>query len=188
MNTRGHANQRPSIHLDNGAGARMVTEHLIGLGRRNLVHISGPEDNVDAAERAAAFRETSEEHGVAFEIIPGDFNEPTGAAAVEQLLKAGSRFDGIFAANDMMASGALQALRRAGRNVPQDVAVAGFDDVPLASLLGLTTVRVRIADLGERALDRLITLIEGGEDNHAEELHKPELVVRSTTDPEAPDR
>lgn len=188
MNTRGHSNQRPSIHLDNRAGARMVTEHLIELGRRHLVHISGPEDNVDAAERAEAFRQTAEDHGVELEVIAGDFNEPSGDAAIEQLLASGSKFDGIFAANDMMASGALQTLRRNGVRVPEDVAIAGFDDVPLASLLGLTTVRVRIAELGERALDRLITLIEGGQDNHAEELHKPELVVRSTTDPEASTR
>jgi LacI family transcriptional regulator len=94
----------------------------------------------------------------------------------------------VFAANDMMACGALQALRRADLRVPDDVAVAGFDDVPLAGHLGLTTVRVRIAELGERALDRLLAMIEGGGDGATEELHSPELVVRSTTDPRVPNR
>lgn len=186
MNTRGHSS-RPSIHLDNAVGARTVTEHLIKLGRKRIVHISGPEDNIDAAERANAFRQVAQQHGVDFEVIAGDFNEGSGEAAAEHLLRSASQFDAIFAANDMMASGALQALRRAGVRVPEDVAVAGFDDIPLAQLLALTTVRVRIAELGERALARLIALIEGADDT-AEELHEPELVVRSTTDPEAPDR
>jgi LacI family transcriptional regulator len=94
----------------------------------------------------------------------------------------------VFAANDMMAIGALQALRRAGLRVPEDVAVVGFDDVPLARHLGLTTVRVRIAELGERALDRLVSMLSGAEDSNRQELHMPELVIRSTTDPKANNR
>jgi LacI family transcriptional regulator len=83
-----------------------------------------------------------------------------------------------------MAMGALTALREAGLRVPQDVAVAGFDDIPLAKHLGLTTVRVRIADLGERALERLIGILSN-RDPGGDELHAPELVVRSSTDPGA---
>ena len=85
----------------------------------------------------------------------------------------------------MMAIGALEALRGSGLRVPEDVAVAGFDDMPLASHLGLTTVRVRIAELGERAIERLLAILEGGEDGGAEELHAPELVVRASTVAEA---
>ena len=73
------------------------------------------------------------------------------------MLKSGETFDAVFAANDMMANGALQALQRAGVRVPEEVAVVGFDDIPLARHIGLTTVRVRIAELGERAIDRLMS-------------------------------
>lgn len=78
----------------------------------------------------------------------------------------------------------MQALIAAGLRVPGDVAVAGFDDIPLARHLGLTTVSVRIAELGERALARVLGAIGKG-DGHGEELHVPELVVRATTDPDA---
>jgi LacI family transcriptional regulator len=72
-------------------------------------------------------------------------------------------------------------LRAAAKRIPEDVAVAGFDDIPLAKLVGLTTVRVRIAELGERALERLLRVL-AGEDGGGDEMHAPELVVRSTTD------
>ena len=188
INTPIDGRQRPSIHLDNAAGACAVAKHLLALGRQRIVHICGPAGNIDARERADAFRKAIEEGGAQIELVQGDFTEGSGEAAIDQLLRSGARFDAVFAANDMMASGALQALRRAGLRVPEDVAVAGFDDVPLASHLGLTTVRVRIAELGERALARLLAIVEGADDDNREELHSPELVVRSTTDPEAAGR
>jgi LacI family transcriptional regulator len=118
------------------------------------------------------------------EIVQGDFEEQSGQAAVRALLGEGRAFDAVFAANDMMALGALRALQTGGRKVPDEVAVAGFDDIPLARLLGLTTVRVRIADLGQRSLTRLIGMLEGASGG-GDELHEPELVVRGTTDAEA---
>lgn len=184
INTRGHIEDRPEIHLDNAAGASAVVDHLVALGRRHLVHISGPSDNVDAQERAAAFCSAAQRHGVHFEIVEGAFEEESGVTAVRNLISAGRIFDGIFAANDNMAIGAVEALREAGLRVPEDVAVAGFDDIPLARHLGLTTVRVRIAELGERALERLLQMLGGAESGGAE-LHEPELVVRATTDPRA---
>lgn len=185
INTRAPSAERAGIHLDNAAGAEAVTRHLLALGRRRIVHIRGPAGNIDAQERCDAFRRTLSAHdGALAEVIQGDFYEESGAHAVESLLTRGVAFDAIFAANDNMAIGALEALRRAGRRVPEDVAVAGFDDIPLAAHLGLTTVRVRIAELGERAVERLLDIL-GGADGGGEELHAPELVVRSTTDPDA---
>jgi LacI family transcriptional regulator len=185
INTRSHHAGCPEIHLDNAAGARAVAEHLLALGRRNIVHITGPCGNIDAQERADAFvKAVAQRDGVAVTTVPGDFFEESGAQAVEQLLTQGVPFDAIFAANDNMAIGALDALRKAGVRVPEDVAVAGFDDIPLAKHVGLTTVRVRIAELGERSLERLMAVLRN-EDAGGDELHAPELVVRATSDPGA---
>jgi len=150
INTRAQPGGHSAIHLDNAAGAAAVIEHFAALGRRTIVHVAGPEANIDAQERAAAAEAAARKHGLEFTIIRGDFEEDSGAAAVESLLASGTRFDAIFAGNDNMAIGALEALRRAGVQVPQQVAIAGFDDIPLARHLGVTTVRVRIAELGER--------------------------------------
>ena len=182
INTRGAAGVHSAIHLDNAAGAKDVVDHLAQLGRARLVHIAGPVGNVDAEERASAFRFACAEAEVACEIVQGDFTEESGAAAIDALLNSGGSFDAVFAGNDNMAIGALQALRAAGRSVPGDVAVAGFDDIPLARHLGLTTVRVRIAELGERALARLIDVL-ANEEGGGDALHAPELVIRGTTDP-----
>jgi LacI family transcriptional regulator len=104
--------------------------------------------------------------------------------AIAGLLASGIEFDAVFAANDNMAIGAIEALRSAGKSIPGDVAVVGFDDIPLARHLSITTVRVRIAELGKRALARLLDDVMKGTAG-GNELHAPELVIRSTTDPKA---
>jgi LacI family transcriptional regulator len=188
INTRADAGGHPGVRLDNAAGAEAVADHLVSLGRKKIVHIAGAAGNIDAIERANAFKAALENRGVSVETVQGDFAEESGEAAIEALLKSGRKFDAVFAGNDMMASGALQALNRAGVRVPEEVAVVGFDDIPLARHIGLTTVQVHIAELGERALDRLVSILSGEEDSLGQELHKPELVIRSTTDPKANSR
>jgi len=183
INTRAGAGQHPSIHLDNAAGVRAVVEHLASLGRKRLVHVAGPADNIDAQEREAAFREAVAAHGLEGRIVGGDFEMESGEAAIRRLLAEAIEFDAVFAANDNMAIGTLEALRAAGKRVPEEVAVVGFDDIPLARHMGITTVRVRIAELGERALQRLVDGFS--KDQGGDELHAPELVIRSTTDPRA---
>ena len=183
INTRAGAGQHPSIHLDNAAGVRAVVEHLASLGRKRLIHIAGPADNIDAQEREAAFREAVAAHGLEGRIVGGDFEMESGEAAIRRLLAEAIEFDAVFAANDNMAIGTLEALRAAGKRVPEEVAVVGFDDIPLARHMGITTVRVRIAELGERALQRLVDGFV--KDQGGDELHAPELVIRSTTDPRA---
>ena len=183
INTRAGAGQHPSIHLDNAAGVRAVVEHLASLGRKRLVHVAGPADNIDAQEREAAFREAVAAHGLEGRIVGGDFEMESGEAAIRRLLAEAIEFDAVFAANDNMAIGTLEALRAAGKRVPEEVAVVGFDDIPLARHMGITTVRVRIAELGERALQRLVDGFS--KDQGGDELHAPELVTRSTTVPRA---
>jgi LacI family transcriptional regulator len=184
INTRGQGGGHPAIHLDNAAGATAVIDHFAALGRKRIVHIAGPAGNIDAQERAAAASAAAAKQGLQITMVDGDFEEESGAAAIARMLESNQPFDAIFAGNDNMAIGALEALRRAGLRAPQDVAVAGFDDIPLARHLGITTVRVRIAELGERALTRLLDGLAKG-DVGGDELHAPELVVRSTTEPEA---
>ena len=182
INTREGPEQHAAIHLDNGAGVRALVDHLAALGRKRIVHIAGPADNIDAQERSAAFQSAIAVHGLEAEVVQGDFGEESGELAIATLLSRGARFDAIFAANDNMAIGAMQALRDHSLTVPDDVAVAGFDDIPLARHLGMTTVRVRIAELGQRAIARLVDGLGSGE-AEADELHAPELVIRTTTDP-----
>ena len=173
---------RPTVRFDNHAGVDAVVGHLVANGARRIVHISGPESNLDAQERAEGFRRALAEHAPGMEprIIAGDFTEEAGEAAARTILAEAERCDAIFAANDMMAIGCLHALRAAGIDVPGEIAIAGFDDVPLARYLDLTTVRVAIAEIGARAVARLIDLVEGqGEEGG--EVHLPKLVVRGTT-------
>lgn len=184
INTRDGDRSRASIHLDNQAGVQAVVDHLVAIGRERLVHIAGPQGNIDADERAAAFRQRCSEHGASCEVVHGNFEEEAGRKAVDQLLSGGAKFDALFAANDNMAIGALQALRSAGLSVPGDVAVAGFDDIPLAQHLDLTTVQVRIAELGERALVRLLDKLNGRA-SPGDELHPPRLVIRGTSQRQA---
>src|SRR5690349_20747982 len=110
INTRDGGGSRAAIHLDNAAGARAVAEHFEALGRKRVVHVAGPAGNIDADERTAAFRKACADRGLSCEVLRGDFEEVSGQRAVRQLLKSGHPFDALFASNDNMAIGALQAL------------------------------------------------------------------------------
>lgn len=184
LNASEPALARPALKIDNHAGAAAIARHLLDIGRRRFVHVAGPDSNVDARERREGFEQVVRETmpDAKIRILRGDFNEESGEAAAAEILARGWSVDAVFAANDMMAVGCLQALRAAGRRVPEDIAVAGFDDVPLARYLGLTTARVRIAEIGARAVVRL-TEIMRGEDGGAERVERsmPELIVRGST-------
>lgn len=172
----------PVLRVDNVAGAATMVRHLVATGRRRIVHLSGPADNVEARERIAGYDAAMGEAGLGSCVIPGDFMEETGAAAATAILRDTPAVDAIFAANDMMAIGVLTALREAGVDVPGRIAVAGFDDIPLARLISpsLSTMRVDIAGIGARAIARLTDAIAGTQ-NHRLELCMPELMIRETT-------
>lgn len=174
---------RPALRFDNRSGAEAMVEHLHANGYRHIVHIAGPEGNVDAAERAEGYRAACARLGLPPRIIAGDFNEEAGEAAAREILDSSTLTDAVFAANDSMAIGCLHILRTSGKRVPEDIAVAGFDDVPLARYLALSTVRVNIAEMGARAVARLIDMLEGKDQVRASETQTPELVMRATTAP-----
>ncbi len=176
----------PSFGIDNSGGARAVAEHLSALGARRIAFISGPSGNSDAEARREGFRSALAERGVDLlpeRVVEGDFREESGHAAALALCTLVPRPDAIFAANDAMAIGCLSALREIGVAVPEEIALAGFDDVPIARYLspGLTSVRVAIAALGERAMTRLLSEIEGRGEEPRQETIPAALVVRAST-------
>jgi len=185
VNTRSGDERYSSLVVDNYGGACAMVRHLAGRGHRRIAMLTGPEDNFDARERLAGYRDTLAEllPGADPQVLWGDFSEESGYRAGRQLLSMSERPDALFAANDMMAIGCLFALTEGGLNVPGDIALAGFDDIPIARYVSppLTTVRVRIAELGELALERLILAIgEAGHDKHSTQTLRTELVVRSS--------
>jgi LacI family transcriptional regulator len=181
----------PRLAIDNHAGAFQMTAHLLGAGHRRIAFIAGPPGNIEAAQRLAGYREALASHGAMVEqVVQGDFTEQSGMAAAT-LLAAGPMPDAIFAANDMMAVGCLQALRGLGLRVPDDVALAGFDDIPISRFLDppLTTVGVPIAELGRQAVEHCVEILTSGAAGESRTF-TPALVVRAScgaTNPDRPD-
>lgn len=179
-----HASGRRTIRTDNYAGARAMTAHLIELGHRRIAFLAGPDRNVDAAERRRGYRDAMATIGAERIEVGGDFTEDSGYRAVPEVLGRGAHPTAIFAANDSMAIGALRALREARISVPEEIALAGFDDVPIARYLTppLTTVRVETAEMGRRAVDHLVkTLDKSGEGSKKQhEVIATALVIRES--------
>lgn len=175
--------KRHVIAIDNYAGTKTIIGHLLGTGRRQIVHIAGPENNVDGRERLRGYLDTMMQSlpGHPARVIDGDFHQESGVAAAQMLIAEGLPCDAIFAANDMMAIGAIHTLRESGVDVPGRVAVAGFDDIPLAHYLSVTTMRVHVDQIGERAIERVRKEIEEQEGSHGRESITPELIIRGST-------
>lgn len=150
-----------SFNIDNFTGAHEMVRHLIQHGHQRIAVIKGTEKNLDADERLRgyrqALREAHAQQDQCFEVL-GNFSEASGYEAAKKILALLPRPSAIFASNDAMALGALSALREMGVAVPQEIALAGFDDVPLSRYLtpALSTVNVPISDLGAIAIQKLI--------------------------------
>ncbi|MBP1647208.1 MAG: LacI family transcriptional regulator [Bacteroidetes bacterium] len=165
LNCHVEGNTFDSLNIDNVRGARQMVDHLISHGHRRVAIIKGTEHNIDAEERLAGYSEAmikgGGENDGALQ-FPGDFSEASGYDAVKMIMELTPRPTAIFASNDSMAIGALSALRDSGIQVPQDMALAGFDDVPIAAYLtpSLTSVRVGIHRLGTLAIERVLVALE----------------------------
>jgi len=160
----GEAEGVPTVGFDNIAGAATATRHMLHLGHRTVHHISGPAGWPEARERAAGWRAALGEAGVPCGLVlPGDWSVRSGYEAARHLASDPS-VTAIFCANDQMALGALRALHLAGRAVPEEVSVVGFDDIPEALFLRppLTTVRQDLAALGRAAVELLARQIAAG--------------------------
>jgi LacI family transcriptional regulator len=172
---------RPSITIDNSAGARDVVRHLATLGHTHIAFISGPARNADAEQRRRGFRTGVRAHGIEGVEVSGDFTEDSGYEAAKQVLAMKPRPTAVFAANDSMAIGALSGFRDAGVRVPDAIALVGFDDIPIARFLDppLTTVKVPIAELGRRGLQLLIAELDDSDGRpHPPARLETSLVVR----------
>lgn len=179
---------RPSIVVDNHGGAVLAVEHLVATGRLRIAHIAGPAGNLEAEARLAGYLEAMARAGLPTSVVEGEFTQSSGQAAGAALARREPRPDAVFAGNDNMAVGAMLALQDAGLRVPEDIAIIGFDDVPLAGLVrpALTTLRIHIAETGRNALERLVRLINAAGEAVADtacEIVRPELVVRPSSHP-----
>lgn len=175
----------PVITIENKSGAQKIVEHLIEVHHsRRIAFLQGPEGNEDSEWRERGYREALESHGIPVDerlIAKGNYDNAQAQATIEQWLLDGMEFDAVFAGDDDSAIGAMRALKLAGRLIPRDVAVVGFDDIPFARYLSpaLTTVRAPIEEVGREAVQQLVRLISG-QQAEALTLLRTELMIRES--------
>ena len=175
---------RWTVGVDQVAGARLAVHHLLDLGHREIVHLAGPPDWAEARAREDGWRQEMAAAGLRpAEPVHGDWSADYGYRAGSRIA-ADTAVTAVFTANDQIAIGLLLALHEAGRRVPQDVSVVGFDDEPAAAYLvpPLTTVRQDFAAVGRRAI-QTITAAIAGSDVDPPGLLQPDLILRRSTAP-----
>jgi LacI family transcriptional regulator len=174
------------VMSDNLAGARLAVRHLHALGHTRIATIAGPQDTVPGADRLRGYERELAALGLPYSaqhVLDGDFYTDSGRAAMRVLLALAEPPTAVFAASDLMAVGALQAVQEAGLRVPEDIAVVGFDDVQIAPLVSpaLTTIRQDKAAIGQAAAAALVTMIEDPEAVPPVVTVPVELVVRASS-------
>ncbi|GAA1851488.1 LacI family DNA-binding transcriptional regulator [Myceligenerans crystallogenes] len=176
----------PAVGADQTGGARTAVGHLLGLGHACVHHLAGPEDSTPARQREESWRKALAEAGAtAPEVVRGDWSAASGYDA-GRALAADPRVTAVFAANDEMAAGLIRALHEAGRAIPGDVSVVGFDDIDLSAQLWppLTTIEQDFAEIGRRLVNLLLRQVRDAEDlADTHEVVPVRLVERSSTAP-----
>lgn len=171
------------VDSDNRSGAYQAVLHMVRMGRKRIACINGPSNMIAGMDRARGYRDALKERGISLLpelVVDADFTDPGGYAAMQQLLQC--KPDAVFAASDTMAIGAVRAIHEQGLRVPEDIAVVGFDDIPMASRITppLTTVRQPISRIGAIAADTLIDLIVNPSDRPQHIILPTELVIRES--------
>jgi LacI family transcriptional regulator, galactose operon repressor len=185
IDDRGHHPEFPTVATTNLEGGRMAARHLLELGRRRFAMLNGQLEFGCNRDRLEGYRTTLQEAGFRMDghhATTGYFTEESGAAGMTRLLEADPKIDAVFAANDLMAFGALRALRSAGRRIPDDVAVVGFDDIPASAVTHppLTTIRQPLYEMGRTAATMVMAAVRG--ERIAKRVELPtSLVVRGST-------
>ncbi len=179
----------PSVDVDNAHAARLAVEHLLRLGHRRIGHITNaPLAYAAAQDRLMGYRQALGMAGVPFDerrVREGNFTDESGAAAMTALLDLPDPPTAVFIASDVVALGALQAIRERGLCVPDDISLVGFDDIPLVRHLdpALTTIHLPAFELGKRAGEMLLCLVWGQKLPQTRLLLETELIVRDSTGP-----
>ncbi len=171
------------VDVDNVAGARTATEHLVRIGRKRIATITGPQTMPGGIDRVTGFLAALNEAGLEpGPIVEGDFTTRSGTEAMREVLQQDSTIDGIFVASDVMAASALTVLRSNGFSVPDDVALVGYDDsaAAMTAEVPLTTIRQPSVAMGETIASILIDVLNGVEDHPRTTLLPTELIVRSS--------
>jgi LacI family transcriptional regulator len=171
------------IDADNVAGGREATLHLLRLGHRRIAIVAGPQNMIAGYDRFQGYLQALDDRGIPYlpELFAeGDFSERGGYTAMRQLLSANP--SAVFVGNDVMAEGAMRALREAGKRVPEDVAVVGYDDMPNAYRLvpSLTTIRQPTNGMGSLAVSTLIDIIHNPRPHKCHLVLPVELVIRES--------
>ncbi|GAA3881868.1 LacI family DNA-binding transcriptional regulator [Leifsonia kafniensis] len=177
-----------TLSVDQIAGARLATHHLIELGHRDIYHLAGPQDWIEAEARMRGFLDEMGAMDVPTTApILGDWTAEFGYYAGREMLRVRD-FTAIFSSNDQMALGLIHAVRDAGLDVPGDVSIIGFDDIPEAAHFWppLTTVRQDFAELGRRCMALLLSSITDDQPVDYRDVITPELIVRGSTAPPSP--
>jgi LacI family transcriptional regulator len=178
--------QDPFVGSDDLVGGRLATEHLVVLGHRRIGHLAGKLTVSTGVMRRRGYLAALAERGLAADprlIVESGYTEEGGARAAERLLALPDRPTAIFAVTDMTAVGAFGVARRLGLRIPEELAIVGYNDIPLATRIvpSLTTVHVPIHDFGAAAARLLLEQIETGERSRRRVIFNPELIVRGST-------
>jgi DNA-binding LacI/PurR family transcriptional regulator len=175
----------PVVTVDQIEGAQAATRHLLSLGHRTVWHIAGPGDFLEARQRIEGWQSALEAAGADVPpVLSGDWSPRSGYELGQRLVTVRG-VTAVFAANDQMALGLLRALHEVGRQIPRDISVVGFDDIPEAQYFipPLTTVRQDFNELGRQSLMLLLSEIGAAERSSSRVVVAPELVVRESTAP-----
>jgi DNA-binding LacI/PurR family transcriptional regulator len=173
-----------TVNNDEQLGADLVVSHLVSLGHRCIAHIDGGK-GAGAAQRRAGYERSMSMHGLGSEcrVVPGDFTDASGAAGVRTLLEEGRTPTAVFAANDLMAVGAMGQAEQLGYRIPHDLSIVGYDNSALADIshMSLTTINQPRTEMGQTAVRLLLERLDGDRVEPIREVVTPTLVERSST-------
>jgi DNA-binding LacI/PurR family transcriptional regulator len=174
----------PSLVVDNAYGAKLATEHLLGLGHQKIAFLNGLMRYHASRARKDGFEEAYSQSGLQPDpklVVETEFDRSGGKQGMAFLWERGARPTAIFAASDLQAIGAIEFLKTKGVRVPEDMAIVGYDDIEMAELLGLTTIRQPMYTMGAEAAERLLGGLEPPPTTEGPRVYRPELVIREST-------